>query len=165
MSDDLQIRCNKIYKDYLDVVCDQVQRYESLENDFPTGVLNEIRAIFTHFAKMNTVKSDSEKSKELENAERHMKRAKRDCYKYNCMAYEDNYKVFHNDFVKGAYSDECLIKIEEEHDKAINHLIIARSVETGVSNCGDDIKDKEFDNYEQAISHFEAMYNLIHPTK
>ncbi len=162
MSDNLKIRCDKIYQDYLDIVCEQIQRYEALENDFPTGVLNEIRAVFTHFAKMNAKENIDEKVRELDDAERHIKRAIRDCYKYNCIAYENNYKNFHDHFVRSAYTDECLIKIEEEHDKAINNLIVARRAETSVNNDGIGVNKKEYDNYEEAISHFKAMYDLIH---
>lgn len=165
MVNDIQCRLEQIYNNYLNIVCRQTLRYESLANEFPTGVLNEIRSTFTHIAIIGTRKVvDIEH--ELQLAEGHMKRAIRDCYKYNCVAYENSYIIFHNNFVKDKYTNDCLIQIEEEHDKAINHMILARGREIKINYSNDiNVDNNEFDNYEKAILHFELMYSLIHSTK
>ena len=167
MSDKFNDRFKGICNQYLDVLSKYIIKYEALENDFPVGVMNEIRATFTHIAKMVTCDNPAQQEKELTNAEGHIKRAIRDCYKYNCVSFERRYSLFHSNFVKEQYNAETLIKIEQEHDEAIKYLVLARTKEiSGVSSLNpDDVDKQEYNNYIQAISHFETMYDLIHSSK
>jgi len=91
-TDDKRIR--DICSNYIQVISPLVLKYEVLANNFPTEVLNEIRAVFTHFAKYTLSDDPSIKGKNLTKAEGHIKRSILDCYKYLCMTYEDVYIDF-----------------------------------------------------------------------
>lgn len=154
---------NKIYHeicfDYLNKVCESVSTYETLETTFPLGVLNEIRNLFTHLAKSEISEDSNEKNKEMENAQKHLKRAIRDSYKYNCLAYE---KLYSNLKKEKLYENEAfhiiLRQIETSHDKAVAEVIEARSYERKVKA---EIVGDEFEHYEKAFAEFETMKKLI----
>ena len=86
-------RIKKIYEDYLNLIVPLIEQYEVLENEFPVGVLNEIRALFTHMAKASNTQGKI-CSKEVGKAEGHITRLLRDCYKYNCVALEKKYREY-----------------------------------------------------------------------
>jgi len=87
-------RIKVIYKNYIEDICPLILRYEILVNSFSVEILNEIRAVFTHLSKYNLVDDALIREKNLSKAEGHIKRAKLDCYKYLCTAYEDEYSKF-----------------------------------------------------------------------
>ena len=73
----------KIYSDYLEVIVPLVSFYESISSSFPIGILNEIRAIFTHIAKSVILESDEDKKRQIEKISGNMVAAIRGCYMYN----------------------------------------------------------------------------------
>ena len=91
-TDDKRIR--DICRKYIEVISPLVVQHEVLANTFPTEVLNEIRAVFNHFAKYTLSDDPSIKGRNLTKAEGHIKRSILDCYKYLCMTYEDVYTDF-----------------------------------------------------------------------
>lgn len=150
---------HKICADYLSVVCRLISLYETLETNFPLGVLNEIRNVFTHLAKAEITQDKSEESTEFAHAKEHLKRAIRDGYKYNCLAYEKIYKNLVEQKLYGdVSSNEFLKQIEVAHDQAVAEVIEARSYERKVKA---DIVGGEFEHYENAFKFFEEMKNLI----
>jgi hypothetical protein len=48
-----EVRIRDIHKTYIEVICPYIIQYETLANRFPTEILNEIRAVFTHLSKHN----------------------------------------------------------------------------------------------------------------
>ena len=121
----------KIYFDYLEVIVPLVSFYESISSSFPIGILNEIRAIFTHIAKSVILESDEDKKRQIEKISGHMMRAIRDCYKYNCMAIEEKYKIFMS---LSNVLDKVREKAFDLHEKAIDALYIARRMENGAAS-------------------------------
>lgn len=162
MTDNYQQCLKDISKAYLDILCPNVIRFETLKNQFPVGVLNEIRAAFTHLAKAIDDRYIDQRERELSKVDGHIKRAIRDCYKYNCVAFEDKYIEFQNKGLKDIYSKSQLIEIENNHNNAVNHLILARNYEISLSNDNEhSVNNKEYNEYEQAISFFERMYTIM----
>lgn len=72
---------------------------EANDAEFPIEILNEIRAIFTHFSRIyDESVSDEEISSEIKKAEGHLNRAILDCYKYNCVSLYDFYNQFRKEY-------------------------------------------------------------------
>lgn len=95
MSDSIEERIKAIYSDYLNVICPYCMQLEIMDSTYPIEVFNEIRAITTHLARINTMDQDIAKLEyNLRAAESHVKRGILDCYKYLCVAYRDKYKEF-----------------------------------------------------------------------
>lgn len=155
----MDITYQKICERYLADVCGLISLYETLETKFPMGILNEIRNIFTHLSKATVSKDSNEKEKELKNANEHLKRAIRDGYKYNCLAYEKIYLKFKKEkLYKHKSNHELLIQIEVSHSSAIDKVLVARSNETKVKA---EIVGDEFEYYEQAFAEYKNMRELI----
>ena len=87
-------RIRDIYTNYINIICPYSLHYETLSNRFPIEILNEIRDVLTHLSKYNLSDDDSIREKNLSKAESHIKRSILDCYKYICLAYEDEYSKF-----------------------------------------------------------------------
>ncbi len=146
----------KIYSDYLEVIVPLVSFYESISSSFPIGILNEIRAIFTHIAKSVILESDEDKKRQIEKISGHMMRAIRDCYKYNCMAIEEKYKIFMS---LSNVLDKVREKAFDLHEKAIDALYIARRMENGAAS---DAKAEEIHGqYKDAYNIFLTINALI----
>ena len=161
----LEERANKIYKTYTEVICPYILDYELLSNKFPTEILNEIRAIFTHLSKYYLSDNESIKEKNIFKAERHVKRSILDCYKYICMAYEDEYKKFEikykNTDLSLVDNGEFLPKLLESRKNAINLLKKARKTDFSI-NADDEINDSEaYKMYEEAFVAYSLVYELI----
>lgn len=151
----IEERVNKIYSKYINIITEQINRYETLMNSFPIGILNEIRAVFTHLARASFL-SDGAKEKQIEKAEGHITRAIRDCYKYNCLAIEDKYKEFMS---LKAVSEEDRLYVFSLHEKAIDALFLARRMENSIDsyNNSDEIDAK----YGEAYQFFDELHNKI----
>lgn len=152
-------RYHTICAKYLSEVCELVSLYETLETTFPLGVLNETRNIFTHLAKAKTTDNEKEEQTELTNAEGHLKRAIRDGYKYNCLAYEKIYRHFKEEKLFEDSSERTVLsQIETLHNKAIDKVLEARSCERKIKA---DIIGDEFGFYKQAFDEYKKMRELI----
>lgn len=89
---------NRMFSLYHQVVNPLVSVFNSLENSFPDGVLNELRAAFSHMTQSLLEEDPGEVGRHLNKAERHMKRAAVDGFKFAARAYARLY-----DDVKEAY--------------------------------------------------------------
>lgn len=146
----------KVYSEYLEVIVPLVSFYESISNSFPIGILNEIRAIFTHIAKSVILESDKDKKGQIEKAKGHMMRAIRDCYKYNCMAVEEKYKIFMS---LSNVSDKVREKAFNLHEKAIDALYIARRMENNPAS--DAMAEEIHRQYKDAYDIYLTINALI----
>ena len=85
-----QQKISDIYAEYKKTVSPLVAFLEANDAEYPVEILNEIRAIFTHFSRAyDESASEEEISSEIKKAEGHLKRAILDCYKYNCVSLYD----------------------------------------------------------------------------
>ncbi len=91
-------RINILFDTYKNVVSPFIVQFEVMDSEFPTEILNEIRAIMTHLAKMNLTDSDDVIEDNITKAERHIKRAVLDGFKYGCLSFDDQYTAFKTNY-------------------------------------------------------------------
>ena len=94
LEEDLQNEICDIYKQYHSSIKIYIGQLEALENKFPVEILSEIRAVFSHFAKIYVCDNHDDAVKNLNKAKSHMKRAQLDAYKYMIYAYRKYYQGF-----------------------------------------------------------------------
>ena len=94
--DNLLEREKHIYEQYETVIAYFIAELEVRDNEYPIEVFNEIRATFTHLSryKLNNSVAD------LISAERHIKRAILDCFKYMCISFAEEVKEFRESYRK-----------------------------------------------------------------
>ena len=154
-------RAKGIYKTYIEVICPYIVQYELLDNTFPVGILNEIRAVFTHLSKYYLSDELDIKEKNISKAEGHIKRAILDCHKYICIAYDDKYKKFERKYKHTDLSfvdnGEFLPKLLEARKDAIEAMKTAKKTDF-VINSDDEINcDEAYSKYEKAF----VAYSLV----
>ena len=103
-----EIRIAKIYQSYLHEITPFIILIETIDEEYPSEILNELRAAFTHLARyyefiganVNIIEQESIERLEAQIglAERHIKRCKLDCYKYACLSFADLLKQFDIDY-------------------------------------------------------------------
>lgn len=96
-----------IYKTYLNDITPFIILIETVDSTYPSEIMNEIRAVFTHLGRYyefignnnnivnETIINNLEAQVGL--AERHIKRAILDCYKYACLSFSDKFIKFDTD--------------------------------------------------------------------
>lgn len=155
-----QNQLDQIYNSYLNSICPLITIYEVLAGNCPVAIMNEIRALFTHLARDYTTKEPDIKEKEIHSAQRHLERILRDCFKYVCLAYEDQYREFiltyaHIDLTRVDNGD-FLPVFKSCYTEAKNLFLEARKLE----HCNtDDIAIRNA--YELAFVAYTKMYALI----
>ena len=78
---ELNKREQLIYEQYQNVIAPFIMELEVRDTEYPIEIFNEIRAIFTHLSRYKLQNSSSD----LNAAEKHVKRAVLDCFKYLCV--------------------------------------------------------------------------------
>ena len=158
-------RIKDIYKTYIDIICPYSLHYENISNRFPIELLNEIRDILTHLSKYNLSDEASIKERNLSKAEGHIKRSRLDCYKYICMAYEDEYSKFDKMYINTDLSfvdnGEFLPKLLEARNNAKHLLFDARKTDLSVDSDNENNNNKAYEKYEKAFVAYSSVYNLI----
>lgn len=157
-------RMRQIANDYLEVVCPYMMQYETLTNDFPISLLNEIRSAFTHLAEFYVADDETVKSEMVTDIEGHFKRILRDCYKYVCEAIEDEYTSFYELYryvdLSLVSNGEFLTKLVELRNNAIDKMMIARNKE-----LESDIRKVDESEllrlYEETFVEYDNLHNLI----
>ena len=95
--------------------------------------------LFSHIYQMyNLSVNVSTKEKNLSKAEGHIKRSILDCYKYICMAYEDEYsrfdKMFEDTDLSLVDNGEFLPKLLEARNNAINLMRDAQKIDLVIAS-------------------------------
>ena len=85
---------NRIFSLYRDKVNPLISVYNSLEDRFPIGVMNELRDVFSHLTQSLLADKEEIINRHFDKAERHLKRAVVDAFKYASMAYSKVYDEF-----------------------------------------------------------------------
>lgn len=158
MTSESQEAIESIYHRYLTEIQPLIVTYEALDGRFPVAVLNEIRAVFTHLARC--YEHGRNESEQLKNAERHLERVHRDCFKYLCIAYTDEYKEFMRTYrcvdLSLIDNGDFLPRFSKKYSEAKNLLIEAKKLE---SLNEDDILILEA--YEKAANEYTEFYEMI----
>lgn len=153
-------RLSAIYETYLSVISPFIIQLEALDGEFPVEILNEIRSIFTHLARCNSTEKEQIYEENIIKAERHVKRAVRDCFKYLCVAYDEYFRRFTklNRNVDLSFVDNghFIQKLSSLHNNAVHNKTEAQKKELVAENIED-----VFEDYEKAFNSYAAVYNLI----
>ena len=166
--DECEQKIINIYHAYLNEITPFIVLLETVDNEYPSEILNELRAAFTHLARYyefigeDVSFSNSDFIKQLEAqiglAERHIKRCKLDCYKYACLSFSDKLKQFDIDYkgVDLSYLNQgAFIKsLYEKRKYAQNCYLDAKQADTktfvNVSSTDDYnvcITDEDYNHY------------------
>ena len=156
-----QQKISDIYAEYKKTVSPLVAFLEANDAEFPVEILNEIRAIFTHFSRTyDESVSDDEISSEIKKAEGHLKRAILDCYKYNCVSLYDFYSQFRKAYKFADLScidnGDFLTHITQNFAEAKKQLLEAK-----ISERKNKDKEDLYAEYETAFDLFLKNFNLI----
>lgn len=158
-------RIRDIYKTYIEDISLLILQYEVLSVDFPIGIINEIRAVFTHLAKYNLSDDASEKEINLSKAEGHIKRAKLDCYKYTWLFFEDEYSKFdikYKDVDLSSVEDgKFLPKLLEARKNAKHLLLEARKTDLSIDSDDETKTNESYEKYEKAYVAYLSIHKLI----
>lgn len=153
-------RLAAIYETYLSIISPFIIQLETLDGEFPVEILNEIRSIFTHLARCYSTEKEKIYEDNIIKAERHVKRAVLDCFKYLCVAYDEYFRRFTklNKNVDLSFVDNghFLQKLNHLFIEAINNKTAAQKKELVSENIED-----VFEDYEKAFNSYAAVYNLI----
>lgn len=147
-------RIQKIYFEYLNSITPLIEQYEILENKFPVGIFNEIRALLTHIAKAENMSGD-ERTKEISKAESHVTRLLRDCYKYNCVALENKYMEYMAVLQKTVSSSNNLCEIVKKHNEALDALFVAKCLESSIESY--QRENEIYENYKKAFDIYSEI--------
>ena len=160
MQKEKDTRLTGIYDAYLSVISPFIIQLETLDGEFPVEILNEIRSIFTHLARCSVTDKDIVYEENIAKAERHVKRAILDCFKYLCVAYDEYFRRFSkiNRNVDLSFVDngKFLHELNRLHIEAVNNKTFAQKKELITEKIED-----VFDDYEKAYNSYASIYNLI----
>jgi hypothetical protein len=161
----IETRAKEIYKEYLNVICPYIVQIELLEGKFPVEILNEIRAVFTHLSKYYLSDDDSIKEKNISKAEGHIKRSILDCYKYICVALDDQYKRFEKKYERVDLSlidnGEFLPKLLETRKNAIDLMMNARESDFSIDSDDEINCAESYTRYEKTFIAYSNVEKLI----
>lgn len=163
-NDDLENMTKSIYQSYLDIIAPFIIQLEILDNEFPIEIMNEIRAIFTHLARANVSNKSDVKEDNIIKAERHVKRAILDCFKYSCISYDDKYyefeALYNNVDLSNVSDGEFIVELSKKRVKAMSDMQKAKSIELTTENI-----DDSFFAFETAYNSYADVYNYINETQ
>ena len=151
VEDRLHEREKRIYEQYETVIAYFIAELEVRDTEYPIEVFNEIRSIFTHLSryKLNNNVDD------LVSAERHVKRAILDCFKYMCVSFAEEIKEFRHAYrkvdLKIAENGHFLPELDKLEDDAKQAYIDAKKSE---------IRGKLSE--EEVYAMYEDAYNKYH---
>lgn len=147
----------KIFEDYRDNVDANIIQYESLCAKVPTAILNEIRSIMTHMARISIAENEKSEIRNIEKIRSHMKRARLDCYKYICMEISKKHKEFFDRYNGINYfqidNGEFIVKLSNDYFEAQNALMDAK-----VKESDNAPSDELYKAFEKAYLEYADVY-------
>lgn len=153
-------RIASIFDSYQNIIAPFILQLEILDGEYPIEILNEIRAIFTHLARSANSDSIQIYEDNIIKAERHIKRATLDCFKYLCVSFDDHYKEFEKKYngVDLSFVDngQFLPELCKKRNNSIELLQIAKKKELNTSSVED-----VFHDYELAYNAYSEVYEMI----
>jgi len=157
---DIQQELKDIYLQYHNSIKIFIGQLEVLQNKFPVEILNEIRAVFSHIAKVYVFDDEEIVRSNIEKAKRHIKRAQLDAYKYMCYAYSKFYKEIRDLYklVDLSYvnNGEFLADLSATYAEAVKKAEKARMIEAKAENG-----IEAYEAYEDSYNEYAKLYKLI----
>lgn len=147
----------EIYKQYQNIIAPYIVELEVRDGEYPIEILNEIRSIFTHLSRYKLQNNLNE----IESANRHVKRAILDCYKYICISIAQTIYEFRKDYRKVdltlANNGEFLIKLNDLEFVAKKAFEEAKKSE--IKQESTEIKYKLYEKAYNAYNEVEKFIN------
>ena len=165
MSDnEANIREKQIYESYQNVIAPLIVELEARDLEYPVELLNEIRSIFTHLSRFKLNNSEND----LSSAEKHIKRAILDCFKYICVSCATEMKDFRKQYrevdLSLANNGNFLSELNKLDNEARKTYISAKNLEITMNASEDDLYDafqKAYNSYTQLIQFIEDSQESI----
>lgn len=146
-----------IYEQYENVIAYFIAELEVRDNEYPIEVFNEIRSTFTHLSRYKLNDSEGD----LLSAERHVKRAILDCFKYMCISFAEEVDKFREAYktvdLKVADNGKFLPQLDKLENEARNAYIDAKRKEIeGLIS-----EDEMYGKFEDAYNKYHAVSNFL----
>lgn len=97
-TEEQQEKVNSIYKSYIENIVPLITTLESIDSEYPIEIANEIRSVFTHLSRCYYFPKMIDIDAQIAAAERHIKRAILDGYKYTCLSHSLFIQDFKDDY-------------------------------------------------------------------
>jgi len=157
---EIQQELEEIYLQYHNSIKTFVGQLEVLQNKFPVEIMNEIRATFSHIAKIYACDDIGIAKHNVERAKSHIKRAQLDSYKYMCYAYSKYYKEFRELYkdidLSYVNNGEFVVELSNTYATAVKKAMEAREIEAKADNG-----IEAYDAYEETYCEYGKLYKLI----
>lgn len=148
-----------IYLEYLEEIVPLIASIEVYDNEFPVEILNEVRSIFTHFARCKVSADEGVIESDMAKAERHLKRLRFDCCKYIAAMHSESVGDFLAHYspkvLAGVDNGQFHIRVNRMMLKADGMVIEAKRLETG----GDE--DAALSMYDAAAKVYAELQEYI----
>lgn len=146
-----------IYEQYETVIAYFIAELEVRDTEYPIEVFNEIRSTFTHLSRYKLNNSDED----LISAERHVKRATLDCFKYMCISFAEEIRDFRESYrkvdLKIADNGNFLPKLDNLENEAKSAYINAKKKEIK----GELPEEEIYAMFEDAYNKYHALSNFL----
>lgn len=156
----LQRELEEIYSQYHNSIKIFIGQLEVLQNKFPVEILNEIRAVFSHIAKVYVCAEEKVAWENVNKAKGHIKRAQLDAFKYMCYAFSEYYiqfrELYKNVDLSYVNNGDFINELSKTYASAIVKAENARMVEAKA----DDVNES-YEKYEDAYNEYAMVYKLI----
>lgn len=156
-ADIMNNREKNIYEQYQTVIAYFIAELEVRDTEYPVEILNEIRAIFTHLSRYKLQESEGD----LLSAERHVKRATLDCFKYMCISYAEEVTQFRESYrkvdLKIADNGKFLPELDRlEHEAKKTYIATKRAEIKGVIS-----EEELYCMYEDTYNKYKATSDFL----
>lgn len=146
----------EIYEQYQNVIAPYIAELEVRDGEYPIEILNEIRSIFTHLSRCKLQNNLDE----IESANRHVKRAILDCYKYICISIAQTIFEFRQEYIKVdltlADNGKFLVKLNDLELIAKNAFEEAKK-----SEIKQESTETKYKLYEKAYNAYNEVEKFI----
>lgn len=151
---------NAIYEQYQNIILPYIIELEVRDGEYPVEILNEIRAIFTHFSRYKLQNAQEE----IFSAERHVKRAILDCYKYLCISMLEEISDFRAYYRKVdlKLADNGKFLPELDRLECIAKDALKRAKRSEIENNSDDTQYELFENAYNAYCEASQFIQKSH---
>lgn len=156
----LQRELEEIYSQYHNSIKIFIGQLEVLQNKFPVEILNEIRAVFSHIAKVYVCENEKVAWENVNKAKGHIKRAQLDAYKYMCYGFSKYYvefrELYKNVDLSYVNNGDFINELSKTYACAIAKAENARMVEAKAYDV-----IESYEKYEDAYNEYASVYKLI----
>ncbi len=160
MNDEIQHELRDIYAQYHNSIKIFITQLECLQNKFPVEILNEIRAVFSHIAKIYVCERKDVALENITKAKGHMKRAQLDAYKYMCYAYlqyYNNFRELYRDVnLYHVNNGDFILQLSKLYSESIAKTAKAKEIENTAEDSA-----SSYEAYEEAYCTYAELYKLI----